>query len=220
VLAGIRSEWYGKTDAFTEMFRETIAAFGRIIVVVDEAHVAFGSIHSPGVHETERRLTGNIIQIMDDEALRSKVFWALMTTRPDLLDPDIVRRGRCSLFIPVFDPEGEDAEEFLRWMLARFEKRGIVLSPEEVELVRQRSKLFSAGDYREFIADFIAERRLDAAMSVEQFLASWTPSAVALAEQRELQIHLAALRCDWDELLPARLRDLTREELQRRLAQY
>ena len=42
-----------------------------------------------------------MIQMIDDLPNRSRVVWALITTRPDLLDPDFVRSGRCSLFVPI-----------------------------------------------------------------------------------------------------------------------
>ena len=76
--------------------------------VISQHIVAFGSIHSRDTHETEARLTRHIIQMIDDLEHRSKIVWALITTRPDLLDPDFVRSGRCSVFVPIFDPEGED----------------------------------------------------------------------------------------------------------------
>ena len=63
------------------MFESALSVFGRILVLVDEAHVAFGSIHDRDTHETEARLTRSIIQMMDNESNRSNIFWALMTTR-------------------------------------------------------------------------------------------------------------------------------------------
>lgn len=210
----IRSQWFGQTDAFAEMFESALSVFGRIVVLVDEAHAAFGSIHDRDTHETEARLTRHIIQMMDNESNRSNIFWALMTTRPDLLDPDIVRRGRCSLFVPIFDPEGEEAGDFIQWMLGRFARDGVHLSDADVALLRERSAGFSAGDYREFSTDFLDEREFRADLEVAHFLDSWTPSAVSLAEERQLQTLLAALRCDWRELLPERYRATSRAEIQ------
>ncbi|MBM2810643.1 MAG: hypothetical protein HW416_1402 [Chloroflexi bacterium] len=216
-LSQIRSQWFGQTDVLSENFESALSVFGRILVLVDEAHVAFGSIHDPGTHETEARLARSIIQMMDNESARSNIFWALMTTRPDLLDPDVVRRGRCSLFVPIFDPEGEDAGDFISWMLDRFKRDGVSLSGSEAALLSERTERFSAGDYREFIGDFLEEREVDPALSLADFLDDWTPSAVSLAAERELQILLAALRCDWRELLPARLQSHSRDEIQREI---
>ena len=69
-----------------------------------------------------------MIQMIDDLPNRSRVVWALITTRPDLLDPDFVRSGRCSLFVPhLSDPEGADAEAFAAFMARRLAGAGIRL---------------------------------------------------------------------------------------------
>lgn len=216
-LSEIRSEWYGKTDVFAEMFERGVSAFGRIMVLVDEAHVAFGSIHSRDTHETEARLTRHIIQMIDDLGHRSKIVWALITTRPDLLDPDFVRSGRCSVFVPIFDPEGEDLGEFAAMVERRLVKAGVTLTPEEHALFTERSKGFSAGDFREFSDDFADERSFDPERSLASFLDGWTPSSISLARERELQILLAALNCDWPELLPERLKAVPKDEIRARI---
>jgi SpoVK/Ycf46/Vps4 family AAA+-type ATPase len=216
-LSQIRSEWYGKTDVFAEMFERGISAFGRIMVLVDEAHVAFGSIHSRDTHETEARLTRHIIQMIDDLGHRSKIVWALITTRPDLLDPDFVRSGRCSVFVPIFDPEGEDLTDFAAMVERRLVKAGVTLSPEEHALFVEKSKGFSAGDFREFSDDFADERAFDPERRLADFLEGWTPSSVSLARERELQILLAALNCDWPELLPERLKAVPKDEIRARI---
>ena len=88
-LAGIRGSYFGETDKFFELLRWHIRTFGKILILVDEAHTAFGSIHSGQTHSTEKRLAGNIIKMMSDSSFLGKVLWGLMTSRPDLLDPDI-----------------------------------------------------------------------------------------------------------------------------------
>jgi len=213
-LGQIRSEWYGKTDVFAEAFSSGLSAFGRILILVDEAHVAFGSMHDRETHETEARLASHMIRMIDDLPNRSRVVWALITTRPDLLDPDFVRSGRCSLFVPIFDPEGADAEAFAAFMGRRLAKAGVKLTAAERRLMVARTAGFSAGDYREFADDFADERDFDERASLSGFLDGWTPSSVSLGVQRELQILLAALHCDWPELLPERLRGLSKAAIQ------
>lgn len=213
-LGQIRSEWYGKTDVFAEAFSSGLSAFGRILVLVDEAHVAFGSMHDRQTHETEARLASHMIRMIDDLPNRGRIVWALITTRPDLLDPDFVRSGRCSLFVPIFDPEGDDAVAFADYMTGRMARAGVQLSHEERQLLGARTAGFSAGDYREFADDFAEERDFDPGVSLAAFLDGWTPSSVALGVQRELQILLAALHCDWPELLPERLRGRSKAALQ------
>ncbi|MET1231234.1 MAG: ATP-binding protein [Candidatus Limnocylindrales bacterium] len=213
-LGQIRSEWYGKTDVFAEAFSSGLSAFGRILILVDEAHVAFGSMHDRETHETEARLASHMIRMIDDLPNRSRIVWALITTRPDMLDPDFVRSGRCSLFVPIFDPEGPDAEAFAAFMARRLSGAGVKLTAAERRLLAARTEGFSAGDYREFADDFADERTFDPKAPLAGFLDGWTPSSVSLGVQRELQILLAALHCDWPELLPRRLRGLSKAALQ------
>ncbi len=116
-LKNIRSQWFGQTDVIFEQLRRTLESLGRVLIFVDEADTQFGGVGSDA-HETERRLTGKIQQMMSDVKLRGKVTWLLMTARIHNLSPDIRRPGRAGdLIIPVLDPEGEDRLEFIRWML-------------------------------------------------------------------------------------------------------
>ncbi len=117
-LKNIRSQWYGQTDVLFERLRRVLHSLGRVVIFVDEADTQFGGVGAE-THETERRLTGKIQQMMSDPALRGKVTWLLMTARIHLLSPDIRRPGRVGdLIIPVLDPEGDDRRDFLRWMIA------------------------------------------------------------------------------------------------------
>jgi ATP-dependent 26S proteasome regulatory subunit len=120
VLKNLRSKWFGETDMIFERLRRALTSLDKVVVFVDEADTAFGSIE--GGHETERRLTGKIQAMMSDPRLRGKVLWLLMTARIHLLSPDIRRPGRVGdLIIPILDPEGEDSAEFLKWVFERFE---------------------------------------------------------------------------------------------------
>ena len=68
-------------------------------------------MHASQTHQTEQRLSGNIIKMMGDPRYFGKVLWGLMTSRPDELDPDI--KSRAPIQIPVFDLEGEERKEFV-----------------------------------------------------------------------------------------------------------
>jgi hypothetical protein len=117
VLKNIRSQWFGQTDVIFERLRRVLLALEKVLIFVDEADTQFGGV-GQDTHETERRLTGKIQQMMSDPKLRGRVVWLLMTARIHLLSPDIRRPGRVGdLIIPVLDPEGEDRMEFLRWVL-------------------------------------------------------------------------------------------------------
>ncbi len=118
VLKNIRSQWFGQTDVLFERLRAVLESLGRVVIFVDEADTQFGGVGAD-VHETEKRLTGKVQQMMSDPSLRGKVTWLLMTARIQNLSPDIRRPGRVGdLILPVLDPEGDDRRDFVRWMIA------------------------------------------------------------------------------------------------------
>lgn len=116
-LKNIRSQWYGQTDVLFERLRRVLMSLGRVVIFVDEADTQFGGVDADA-HETERRLTGKVQQMMSDPLLRGKVTWLLMTARIHLLSPDIRRPGRVGdLIIPVLDPEADDRRAFVKWLI-------------------------------------------------------------------------------------------------------
>ena len=118
VLKNIRSQWFGQTDVLFERLRAVLESLGRVVIFVDEADTQFGGVGAD-VHETEKRLTGKVQQMMSDPSLRGKVTWLLMTARIQNLSPDIRRPGRVGdLILPVLDPEGDDRRDFVRWMIS------------------------------------------------------------------------------------------------------
>lgn len=134
-LKNIRSQWFGQTDVIFERLRRVLEALGKVVVVIDEADTQFGGVGAD-THETERRLTGKIQQMMSDSRLRGRVIWLLMTARIHLLSPDIRRPGRVGdLIIPVLDPEGDDRIEFIRWMVA-----GVFAAPKRSDAKRESAK--------------------------------------------------------------------------------
>jgi SpoVK/Ycf46/Vps4 family AAA+-type ATPase len=117
VLKNIRSQWFGQTDVLFEKLRRALESLGKVVIFVDEADTQFGGV-GEGSHETERRLTGKVQQMMSDPRLRGRVTWLLMTARIHRLSPDIRRPGRVGdLIIPVLDPVGDDRLAFIRWMI-------------------------------------------------------------------------------------------------------
>lgn len=145
VLKNIRSQWYGQTDVIFEKLRRTLEALGKVIIFVDEADTQFGGVGADA-HETERRLTGKVQQMMSDPRLRGKVIWLLMTARIHLLSPDIRRPGRVGdLIIPVLDPQGADREAFLAWTLRKIVAPA--LSPEQLAELATMTSDYSAAAY-------------------------------------------------------------------------
>src|SRR5262249_21765158 len=116
-LTGLRSMWYGQTDSFFEKLLLRIKTYGKILILVDEAHTAFGSVHASGPQDVEKRLAGNIIKMMGDRSLYGKVLWGLMSSRPDELDPDV--KSRAPIQVPLFDLEGDERKQYVVKLFAR-----------------------------------------------------------------------------------------------------
>ncbi len=210
-LAGIRGAYFGETDKFFELLRWHIKTFGKILILVDEAHTAFGSIHSGETHKTEKRLSGNIIKMMGDPSFLGKVLWGLMTSRPDELDPDI--KSRSPIQIPIFDMEGEDRREFVTEM---FRRKGIELEADELDTLFTETDYYSARDYRNLVAETLASRRKNPEIRATEVLEGWQASR-SIERERELQTLIAALHCSYPRLLPQRIKDMSEKEIVERV---
>lgn len=210
-LTGLRGSLFGQTDSFFELLRWHIRTLWKILILVDEAHTAFGSVHSSETHQTEKRLAGNIIKMMSDKSLLGKVLWGLMTSRSDELDPDI--KSRCPIQIPMFDLEGEERREFVS---AMFDTKGIRLEGEELIQALAETRYYSARDYDNFVREVLTKRRKRSEVGVLEVLQGWNAS-MSIRSQREFQTLIALLHCTYPKLRPERLRDLTEEEVVRRI---
>jgi SpoVK/Ycf46/Vps4 family AAA+-type ATPase len=207
-LTGLRGMWFGQTDKLFERLRWHITTYGKVLILVDEAHTAFGSVHSSDTHETEKRLAGNIIKMMGDPRLRGKVLWALMTSRPDELDPDV--KSRSPLQIPIFDPEGEARQSFIRNL---FQRKGVALSDADLPQVFDRTQHYSARDFDNLVREVKAQGQ-----PVLEVLQIWQAST-AIVQQRRLQTLIAALHCSYPQLLPSWLRNMEGEAIQKEVEQ-
>ncbi len=213
VLKGLRSKWYGGTDKLIESLRMVIKSLGKLLIFVDEADTQFGKLDGDG-HETEKRLTGKIQELMSDPSLRGRVCWLLMTARVHLLSEDIRRSGRGgSLIIPVLDQKDEDFMAFVRWSLSD------VVNPSE-QLIAEVAKItagYSSGDFAE-IRSLVAAAGLTQEITEEVALRAihdFIRSPIELA--REKQTLEALLHCTSRALLPPNTTDETRKEWQKRL---
>ena len=213
VLKKIRSMWLGETDAIFERIRQLLEAVGNVVVFIDEADTQFGSPGNQQTHETEKRLWGKVVQMMSKPENRGRILWLLITARPWLLAPDLKRSGRCGIHLPVFDPTGDEREEFVRFV---FKRSGLELDEANRQVVLTATDSFSAADFNE----------------IAVYLKGWSvangnqlpgPSQLAelvrdyrvpdLSTQRRLQTLYAALECTLNSLIPNEaLRDRERTE--------
>jgi len=132
------------------------------------------------------------------------VLWALMTSRPDELDPDV--KSRAPLQVPILDPEGEARQRFISEM---FQRRGMALSDTELHHVCRQTAHYSARDFDNLVREVKAQRK-----SVIEVLQIWQAST-AIVQQRRLQTLIAALHCSYPQLLPEWLRSMSAEAIQK-----
>ena len=203
VLKNLRSQWFGQTDVIFERLRRVLEALSKVLIFVDEADTQFGAI-GPNAHETERRLTGKIQAMMSDPRLRGRVFWLLITARIHQLSPDLRRPGRVGdLIIPVLDPENEDRQAFLKWVIPAM--LGRKLKPDELEhLLREIGDLSAAA-----MASLRSEPRRDNCCARPRrwrWMPFWkwhmTTCLAAIATTRHYQTLQALVHCSRRSLLP------------------
>ncbi len=214
VLKNIRSQWFGQTDVIFERLRRTLEALVKVVIVVDEADTQFGGV-GPNTHETERRLTGKVQQMMSDPRLRGRVIWLLMTARIHHLSPDIRRPGRVGdLIIPVLDPEGPDRIEFVKWVL-----KAVLPGEPDAESIRQLDQLtpgYSAAAFASLRSQLKAGVVKDGTLSldgIEAIVRDHLPPAIELT--RRYQTLQALVNCTRRSLLPdPTVSDQTRENWQ------
>jgi SpoVK/Ycf46/Vps4 family AAA+-type ATPase len=152
--------------------------------------------------------------MMGDPKNRSRIVWVLMTARPDNLAPDLKRAGRCGLHLPIFDPEGDDRQAFIDFVLERCELKNSLFTRGERREFATRTAAFSPADFRELVVELQAERAMsDSPISptvMMRVLDDFLPSEIAT--QRRLQTLQALLHCSRRSLVPESLKDLERAE--------
>jgi len=200
VLKNIRSQWFGQTDVIFERLRRVLTALDKVVIFVDEADTQFGGLGSD-THETERRLTGKVQQMMSDPALRGRIIWLLMTARIDRLSADIRRPGRVGdLIIPVLDPLGDDHRAFVKWVAKA--ALGAKVEEEQIDRLAKLTEGYSA-------AAFAALRSRLKAATVGKKLSFEDVDAIvhdlippAIEQTRRYQTLQALINCTRRSLLP------------------
>ena len=200
-LGNIRSQWFGQTDVILESLRRVLVSLGRVVIIVDEADTQFGGLGG-ATHDTERRLTGKIQAMMSDPQLLGKTFWLLMTARIHRLSPDLRRPGRVGdLIVPVLDPEPDDREAFIQWVLGECNS-----DQSLVDDMQWMTADWSAAAYASLRREIAAMPEADAD-SIRAVVADLLPAAIA--QTRRYQTLQALVNCTRRSLLP--VADVTEE---------
>ncbi len=200
VLKNLRSKWFGETDAMLEKLYRVLLSLNKVMIFVDEADTMFGGVGAD-THETERRLTGKIQTWMSDPRLRGRVTWLLMTARIHLLSPDIRRPGRVgSLIIPILDPQGEDRNAFIDWVLEPVLEELPAKDSEAHKKIQTATAGYSAASFAELRSELYAE---GGELTTEQVLVRIQDQLQPdIGMTRRYQILQALKNCTRRSLLP------------------
>ncbi|EKD27133.1 MAG: AAA family ATPase, partial [uncultured bacterium] len=214
----IRSQWYGQTDIIFEKIKSVLTSIGKVVVLIDEADTAFGG-RSDTTHETEKRLFGNIIQMMGNPQNRGKIIWILITSRPDMLEPDIKRSGRAGLHLPVFDPQGEDRLTFIKGILKEINININNFEKAHLQEFLDYTAVYSLADFNELkillkTKSEVNKRNLKCDEIIE-IAKDFNPSNIS--KERRYQTLVAASECTFKSLLPPDLRDMERVFIEKEL---
>ncbi len=201
-LKGLRGKYFGETDAAFDKLRLRLRNYNKVLILVDEAHTALGSVHKGDTHETEKRLAGNFIKLMGDPTMFGKVLWGLMTSRPDELDPDV--KSRAPIQIPIFDLDGEERITFVSELFGR---KKIVIAQTELDEVLTRTANYSARDYSFLVKEVLGSGNT----SVLKTLDVWQASA-SILRQRRFQSLIAAQHCSYPALIPSDIKELMKTD--------
>ena len=211
VLKNLRSQWYGQTDVIFERLKRTLTALDKVVIFIDEADTQFGSVGANS-HDTERRLTGKIQGMMSDTKLKGKVIWLLMTARIELLSPDIRRPGRAGdLIIPILDPEGQDRDKFISWMLNGI---GVPKTTNALDKIKELTKGYSAASFAA-LRSLIKAKKCRLLEEVELVAEDIIPSDIE--SERRYQTLQALMNCTRKSLLTPTCgtsgKEMSREDL-------
>jgi hypothetical protein len=219
VFKNFRDRWVGATESNLEKIFSVLHALGQVVVFVDEADQAAGK---RGGEDSDSGLSGRVYAMlakeMSDTRNRGRIVWVFATSRPDLLEVDLKRQGRLDVHIPLFPPQ--TAEE-MRGLLTAVAKKlrfpvsesdipplpeGIVLGGNEIEGILVRAlRLYELmpeprSPLREILSGVFKEVRPNAHTRKLEYM-----DLVAVKE------------CTDARFLPPAYRDLTPEEVERRI---
>lgn len=166
-LKNLRQKYLGETDIIFERVKNVLESFKNVMVLIDEADTVFGG-RGENVHETEKRLTGNFIKMIGDPMNRGKIIWVFITSRPDLLLPDFIRRLEVKL--GFFNPSGDDRLDFLVNILEAVEISYEELNKNDKKRLFSAFKEFSPAEFKMLKTQLTAEKRISESFEADDVI--------------------------------------------------
>jgi SpoVK/Ycf46/Vps4 family AAA+-type ATPase len=219
VFKNFRDRWVGATESNLEKIFGVLRALGQVVVFVDEADQAAGKRSGS---DTDGGLSGRVYSMlakeMSDTRNRGRIVWVFATSRPDLLEVDLKRQGRLDVHIPLFPPETAAERRALLSAVVRKLKVPVAESdlpelPAEVTLGGNEIEGVLVRALRTW--ELAKEPRPALAEILLQVVREVRPSAHT--RKLEYMDLVAVKECTDARFLPARFRELTPDELERRI---
>lgn len=218
-LKNFRSQWQGVTEGNLEKILSLLKAMAPVAVMIDEADAYLGDRQASGDSGVSSRVFSQIASFMSNTAHRGRIVWFLMTARPDLMPVDLKRQGRAEEHIALFHPETE--EERIELFDVIKKKTGLVMTEEYLPAaIKQGSIRYSGADMEAALtrAKFhaAAEGKDEVSPDIlDEVLHDFLPPTYP--EEIELQTLTAVSECTSRRLLPERFRNLSREDVLKRV---
>lgn len=212
VLKNIRGAYVGETESRWEMIRNVLESMGKVLVFYDEADTQLGG-RGPYTHDVDKRLFGSIMSMMSANKNRGRIIWIIITARPDKLEPDIKRSGRAGEHLAVFDPEDDEKDDFLEWILKKVGIEWNTLADDEKKGFLEKTNSYSAADYEELLHHCQRRKFICGKFDLDELfkeVSNFIPTDISL--QRELQQLVALVECTSADLIPSKFKDLSKAE--------
>ncbi|CAN5158906.1 ATP-binding protein [soil metagenome] len=218
-LKNFRSQWQGVTEGNLEKILSLLRAMSPVAVMIDEADAYLGDRQSSGDSGVSSRVFSQIAAFMSNTEHRGRIVWFLMTARPDLMPVDLKRQGRAEEHIALFHPETE--EERIELFEVIKKKTGLKLTEDYLpKAIKKGSVRYSGADMEAALtrAKFFAAAGGNKEVTpqiLDEVLHDFLPPAYP--EEIELQTLTAVSECTSRRLLPERFRNMSRDEVLKRI---
>jgi AAA+ superfamily predicted ATPase len=104
-LKNFRGMYVGQTESNLDTIFNILKSMTPNIVIIDEADKMLGNEQGDTGNKVDERVFGAFTAFMGDPDYRGKIFWLLLTARPENLAPDTGRPGRAEEHVPIMAPE-------------------------------------------------------------------------------------------------------------------
>jgi SpoVK/Ycf46/Vps4 family AAA+-type ATPase len=104
-LKNFRGMYVGQTESNLDTIFNILKSMTPNVVIIDEADKMLGNELGDSGNKVDERVFGAFTAFMGDPDFRGKIFWLLLTARPENLAPDTGRPGRAEEHVPILAPE-------------------------------------------------------------------------------------------------------------------